>query len=436
MKRIFYTTVIPLVALTACSSPEKEQLYDLSYIPVYSEINGFYTYFDLSTGKKAEDAKRYEAASYFSDGIAAVSDENDEDKFYFIDSKFKPISNEKYCDATFFHNGYAWTAKENGPITAIKKDGAIAFTLPEAYKAVAFNDGVSVFKVRIDNSYYNWSGLVNTSGKILIKPDKFVELGPYGHNKMIKAGILRDNKLRYGIIDYEGNEIIPFEYEDIVFTAITAKNKAFPVRKNEKWGVVNLKNDEIIEPLYSKIRPQKNGNYIVKTSYHNVGYISNTGEELISSTFWEISDFTYGDHTFAIRERNDEVLAGLIDETGKFIFRLTFDQARQIKKYGIPIRQFDETGLAVFKKDKKYGLLDLDGNTIISNKYDKIYYVGEDLYMIRLNRNDGLINKKGKTIISSTGEYSPMEPPQKELDDRDPVECHKVVIIDPTDYFK
>lgn len=70
-----------------------------------------------------------------------------------------------------------------------------------------------------------------------------------------------------------------------------------------------------------------------------------------------------------------------------------------------------------------------------SQEYDKIYYVGEDLYMIRLNRNDGLINKKGKTIISSTGEYSPMEPPQKELDDRDPVECHKVVIIDPTDYF-
>lgn len=417
MKKQFVIELIPLIALaTSCSSEREQLLYDLSYIPVYSETDSSYTYFDLSKGKKAEDARSYDCATYFYDGIAIILERGkDGHNYFFINSKFEPISNEKWQHVTFFNNGCAWAAQENGTITAIKKDGTIAFTLPEADKTMVFNDGVSVFCV--GDRYRGYKcGLVNTSGKILIKPDQFVMLGPYGYNRMIKAGVLTKSGLRYGIVDYDGEEIIPFEYEDIEFTAITANNKAFPVSRNGEWGVVNLKNEEIIAPLYSEITPQKNGNYICSVRFGSAGYISNRGKELIPQIFKYIEPFTYGNHTPAVGE--DEYSAGIIDETGKFIVGPEFHM----------ILEFEDNGLAIFEREGrrgKRGLMDLDGNVISPDKYERLSYIGEGLYIATLDGECGLINSKGKTIISFIGEYSPANPYFRTLDAFGPVECVK-----------
>lgn len=72
-----------------------------------------------------------------------------------------------------------------------------------------------------------------------------------------------------------------------------------------------------------------------------------------------IYDFTYGNRSFAIK---DDILSGVIDESGKFISRFTSERGAFFK----------DNGLAVFRKDKKYGLVDLDGNTIISNKWQEL----------------------------------------------------------------
>lgn len=72
-----------------------------------------------------------------------------------------------------------------------------------------------------------------------------------------------------------------------------------------------------------------------------------------------IYDFTYGNRSFAIK---DDILSSVIDESGKFISRFTSERGAFFK----------DNGLAVFRKDKKYGLVDLDGNTIISNKLQEL----------------------------------------------------------------
>lgn len=401
MKRTIFTlAILTLTMTTNCSSAqEQEQFYDLSYIPIHSESGNSYTYFDLSTEAKVKGIKNYDWADYFHDGIAIVADklEDNDYKFYFINSEFKPISNEKYDRVTVFNNGYAWAAQINGPITAIRQDGTTAFTLPDAEIAYSFNDNVAVFRSRAGY------GLVNTSGDVLIKPGQFEKLGPLGYNKMIKAAInINDGPLKYGIIRYDGTEIIPFEFDDIKFSATTARNKAFPVENNWNWGVVNIKNEETIAPIYNEIRPQNNGNYIgirhdYRRDFHEVTYISNTGAELIHPSFRDIGDFTYGNHTCARREHED--LYGIIDETGKIIISPRFDH----------IYDFDDNELAIFERDEKYGVLDLNGNIIIPNKYDSLDYIGKGLYMASLDRNYGLINSNGKTIINFSGDYSPVE---------------------------
>lgn len=77
---------------------------------------------------------------------------------------------------------------------------------------------------------------------------------------------LRKNKAEnYGVIDNRSSIIIPFEYQNILFTA----DNDFLCRKNGKWGIIDAKNnikipfnyrmEDFLEPV-----PNENGSYLYR----------------------------------------------------------------------------------------------------------------------------------------------------------------------------
>lgn len=152
------------------------------------------------------------------------------------------------------------------------------------------------------------------------------------------------------------------------------------VYENEKWGVANSKGDIIINPEIDSMivvpnskkdvfvyEYEEEGNYKSKavnsnkdqlfTSYENVSCINNYDQD---GNFW------YEKNTLKVQKDGKY---GLIDLNGNEILTTVYDQIDRIK--GV------ENSL-IIKKDEKYGLANASGNVIIEPLYDEITALTND----------------------------------------------------------
>lgn len=65
----------------------------------------------------------------------------------------------------------------------------------------------------------------------------------------------------YGVLDEDGNEVVPFIYDDI--TTFLGSNE-FVVKKDNKFGVTNHKNEPLTEVIFDKYFPDKKGIKLTK----------------------------------------------------------------------------------------------------------------------------------------------------------------------------
>lgn len=81
------------------------------------------------------------------------------------------------------------------------------------------------------------------------------------------AAVCKDGK--WGYINTDGVEVIPFGYESVKSvnyeekdTAFSFKNGFVPVKKGEKYGVINTKGETVVNFVFDAIIQGKNGKYI------------------------------------------------------------------------------------------------------------------------------------------------------------------------------
>lgn len=105
-----------------------------------------------------------------------------------------------------------------------------------------------------ENTYYTFSP---TNG--YYKPLKdFKEIKPL---ELYPALVGKNIDNFYGMMDENGNEIVPFVYDDI--TTFLGANE-FVVKKDNKFGVTNQKNEPLTEIIYDKFLHDKKGIRLTK----------------------------------------------------------------------------------------------------------------------------------------------------------------------------
>ena len=400
--------------IMACSTKKGDQV-DLKYLPVGYDDDGK-IYLDVSTGKKAENSRRYDNASYFVNGIAIVENE---DSLQFINSKFDLISKDKYAEVTYFSDGIAYAVKTNGRIQAIDKSGKVVFTLPDAEYAYRFKDGVSIFMTS-DGKY----GLVNTSGKILIEPGEFDEIGA-GTNGMIRVAKETKSGRKWGIFTHAKKEVIPCEYENIDF----ASDNTFLVEKNDKYGLVDMKNREIIGKEYSALFIEDDGMILFGKYYKSkgtrYGWMNKKGEETIDPSFEDVYPFngTVGFMTFsgnlAAAERpssKSDRTWGYIDKKGEWVIEPKFQSATSF---------IDKKFALVENEDDEWGVINVKGEYIVKPRYSRVEYFGDGLIWVYNDGEEGIINAKGETVVKLSDSYD-FSFPQYALYDFDRVQSQYV----------
>ena len=305
-------------------------------------------------------------------------------------------------------------------------------------------------------------GFVNEAGEEVIPPqyiyaDDFDNgiaivakgkwtIDPKWDNKYNQGRYWTEEEL-WGAIDKNGNEVIPFIFDEIKH--FYDRTDMFMVHyggwKNGRWGVIDCKGNWLADPIFEGLdyetwkdrivfyaedpdatcddlpmgiydltqkkvlfEPQfldvsfhENGDMEVEVFDKELGstiekILDSNGKERFKSTYSSI----YGwrePYEVVIRDK-DGSRHGLIDKDGNEILSCIYD---------VPWNGFyHEQKRICFVENGKQGMKDYDGNIIIPAIYHEIYGRTAPFFTVRVGEKDnykeGLITPDGKTVIEAT----------------------------------
>lgn len=197
-------------------------------------------------------------------------------------------------------------------------------------------------------------GLKDSDGKILTN-NSYDGIDDFVNNR----AIVQHNGL-FGVISSDGQELVAPSYKYIS----TYKNGFATVFKDNLAGVLNL-NGEIVVPFeYNDISAFKNGNAL---AYKNtkLGLISSKNQVIHPFVWDEVNmiDFTKEFTTFVFRQGNSYGVASfngaiLMNPQEKELFHISDKQI-------------------AFVDGNKIGVMNHDGDTLVTPIYDSIYIAGK-----------------------------------------------------------
>ncbi len=326
-----------------------------------------------------------------------------------LDKQGKPVLDSDYKSIET-----AYTDNDSIPYFKLKKDNRFGFYTPSTQKLVKPQyDQISDYLFNITKkgalkvTKDGKEGLVDVNtGKVIV---------PALYNNVNSQDSLQphlyivENEGKFGVFDAQKQKlIIPLEYD---YLRYTKEKKLFEVRNDQKYGLVNLKNQEVIPLQYFAIQNLKPGFFLLTqqdSTYHNTFSFYNVTKQ----SFRKAPDSTeviYNAHLATIKEKGK---TKLWDPLANKVIEGTYS------KNGFPneILYFSH-GLAVSYKDGKAGVIDTLGQVVIPFKYEGLsdFYKGyalvltdkiegqEDKYPFSQSSREFLSGFKHYGFIDSTG---------------------------------
>lgn len=256
------------------------------------------------------------------------------------------------------------------------------FVLKPVYKELSYASTPGVFQFREGETY----GLIDFDGNVLLKPlfNYNIEFVNNGKNLIVsKEG-------QFGILNRKGKIKTPFIYD---FIGGDFDTEIFPFRKGEKSGFLDKKGKVVIPATFDIAEVFKD-NYAVVVSNKKYGIINLKGDYVIDPIYDHIS--TQARFPMIPHPRNDKTRYylkksgkyGLLDENLKTIVPFIYDE----------IGSFNEN-FAFVKKDGKYGYINIEGELVIPMEYEDADIFSEGLAAVVKNGKWGYINRKNEVVI-------------------------------------
>lgn len=144
-------------------------------------------------------------------------------------------------------------------------------------------------------------GVIDTEGKWIVEP-KFALPSHFEKGKAIVAIDRPDGTRKFGVIDRQGKEVVPFEFDEM----IPWINGYSAVEKDGKFSVID-RSGRLLTPLRSERCYYMGGPVIGLYRDDKTGILDLTGNVLIPPI---IEHYTVFDHHYGIAKMNDQ-LAGI-----------------------------------------------------------------------------------------------------------------------------
>ena len=388
-KRILFPVLIVCLLLGAgiCYFNMRYQ-----YLAVVSDENGKYGYMN-EKGKEIIECKYDDAFSFQKNGLAAVAKKagkdangNDLFKWGYINRKGEEVVPLQYDGINvdgFAENGLAAVAREVGYW---------------GYGAIE----------------YAW-GFINEKGEEVIPCqyyDYYVSGDQYRKDAWNEEGIIVVAKksgikeggypiLAYGVIDENGEEIIPCQYDEVKISDsdLIAVRKDSDTDENPsyRWGFINRNNETVIPFTYQYAGVfSENGLAPVckmKEDEYVYGYINELGETAIPFQF-DCAD-NFSENGLALVQ-NESGYSGFINEKGELIVPYKysgsdgFQRKNVLKVWNYRTSEFSRYS---------YGLLTDTGEEVIPCEYANIVIGQEYAILSNYYEQCGLADFEGNILI-------------------------------------
>ena len=191
-----------------------------------------------------------------------------------------------------------------------------------------------------------------------------------------------------GMINFSGQVVIPCLYDRMNKLRLGA-DVYYVVSRNERYGILNAKN-EIIAPLeYDYIRDGGTINTFVEVVKNGKHGFMNVATRKLAFSNWYTKLEVINKDGATLVELNKK--KGLIDLTEKKIIPLEYDELGWLN--GIPKITF------IAAKGKKYGIMGIDGKIIVPFQYDLIKRANDDLLIAAKAGKKGLLKLDGTPLL-------------------------------------
>jgi len=326
------------------------------------------------------------------------------DKYGYINEKGKYIVNLNFYDADAFSEGLASVMPVNGYNTTcgyIDKKGN-TIVQPQFQEAYHFIQGLAL--VKMSGKY----GFIDKKGSFVINPQfdaAFFFLGDI-------APVVFNWKI--GFINKKGEYVIQPVYDDYdigLNGLINKQNKSslrkilnsvkfIKVKKDGKWGIVDLTGKEIVPVIYDYISSVENGQFVFRKD-KKFGIMDVQNKEIVPNTYADINNFNEGLSVVA-QELEKEVVETYNTWDGS----VTHTVKRTMKFYGF-IDQSNKTvieyqyifaydfnnGLARVALEKKDLSYDYDGYINGIKNWAYIDKAGKQIWPKSIDQKKELSNK-------------------------------------------
>ncbi|PHR47052.1 MAG: hypothetical protein COA32_09010 [Fluviicola sp.] len=289
-----------------------------------------------------------------------------------------------------------------------------------------------------------------------LHPNNYHSIHQLNYTDLILYSVYENNKLLHGLLSRQLEEVTP-----AIFSSVQPFQHGIMVRdRQQRNGYLNLQGEQVVPfELDSKTIDYRRDSFIVYTQYVEVqngkmlceGLIDKAGNILLPPVYWKIDHFNKG----LARIQKDNKW-GLINESGKIVCPIIYDNVGYLKRNFVEIIQDNkrglvdrsgkvilepkhtyvnwidsmihygndqdeyfiynlqsgekykhnfgyltpqENGLSFYKEEEKYGLVDDQGNLLISAKFEKVHAYRNNRAVVQLNGKFGLIDEYGKIIL-------------------------------------
>ncbi|MGN1269270.1 MAG: WG repeat-containing protein [Clostridia bacterium] len=261
----------------------------------------------------------------------------------------------------------------------------------------------------IENNKY---GVIDKNGNVVIEPNYttvqipnpfkpiFVCITGYNQEKQEYDSIVYNDKKEELFKDYENVQAIPIDtnIDSTPYEKVTLKYK-----KNGKYGLLNVNGKKITDAIYESINSinYKEGCFLVKEN-NLVGVINQKGKTIIKTEYETItSDNYYSEKKdnkktgFIVSKRTEDGYRyGYINYKGNTVLDLQYTELERV----IEIKDNNQLYFIAFK-DGQAGLIK-NNKLLLNHEYEDIQYnVLSDIFIIKRNGKEGVVDKEGQTIL-------------------------------------
>ena len=291
-----------------------------------------------------------------------------------------------------------FAAFQNNKWGIIDSTGAVVIDPSYQEMMVVPNSKKDVFLCTFDVNYetgaYSTKALNSKNEEIFtqynqVEPLQVVDKN--GQVSYISTALKVQKDGKYGLIDLDGNELQPCQYDSI--STLEGKQDVIKVQKDGKYGLVDVKGKELIPIQYADIRTLKaedTTNYLVQNEEGKYGIISNSNQVILEPNYDEIKD-VYTTNYYVVKQGEAEKLIG---KDGADVLTTGFDEITGILKN-------EENGV-IFKQGEKYGIMNMSGEVTLNPTYDDLKEAKTGIFIAEQGGKYGIIDLTGAEKLGFT----------------------------------